>query len=641
MKGRWLALILLAAAGLAAYAGALGNPPLYDDSYLLAGNTQLTTSRLPSLLTTDYFAFFPGAATSWRPLSVLSYIVNRSLFGETWRSWRLVYLAVHIANGLLLMSLLGRFLPAGAAFAGAAIFLLHPIHAEAINQISYNEDLMASALLLAAVLLLLRWLGRPTPGGTAAVVGAYALALLAKETALLFPLVVAAWFLADRGGRDGDGERRGRPAMAALVGGTTVAYLWLQLAVMRNPFDRRPVEPLGGMLSSGVPAVLRLVADYLRRFVWPSGLAVTYAYPASSWSDPAVLAGLGALAALAALAAWGIVRRRPAVAAASVAVLGGLAPVYYNATHPGYQYGYDHYLYTPSLGLMALLAAGWASLGKSPRLRPFLSKGVPVAVVLALAASVTVIAARNRAWSSDESLWADAAAKQPRSALAQGSYGYALRRAGRLDQAESHLRRAIAINSGYPRTHYNLGLVLRERGRIDEAVVELSRAVDLDPGLAEAHADLGNLYLQQGKEKAAREALSTALALSPGLPGVHFALGVLHTRTGEYDLAQRDFAAVLEKDPANATVMVNLGNAYYFAGDRQRAAAEYTRALAVDPRSTMALGNMGAVRLDEGDLSAAEEWFRKALAVDPAFPAAVEGLKRIGAARNAPRRMGG
>ncbi len=636
MKTRWLAVLLLAVAGVAAYAGALNNPALYDDAYLLAGNTALNAGRLPSLFSADYSAFFPNTATSWRPVSVLSYIVNRSLFGETWVAWRLVYLAVHVVNAILFLLLLGRFVPQGAAFAGAALFLLHPIHSEVINHISYNEDPMAVALLLAAGLLFLRWIGKPTAAGAAGIAAVYALALLAKETAVLFPLAVTAWLLADR--QRAPGQRSGRAALAGLLGIVTAAFLWLQVSVMKNPFDRRPVEPLGRMLADGIPNVLRLLADYLRRFLVPTGLSVTYYYPPSRWTDPAVLAGMLVAACLAGLAAWGVVRRRPPVAAAAVAILAGLVPVYYNATHPRWYYGYDHYLYAPSLGLIALLVAALAALpGRFPRLAPLLSRALPAATGLVLILFLAAIVGRNRVWSSNVSLWQDAAASQPRSALARGSYGYALRRAGRPDEAERELRQAITLNSLYPNSHYNLGLILKERKQTDEAIVEIRRALELDPYNTLAYTDLAGLYLEKGLVPAAREALATAIAQAPNLSVAHFALGALHIRTGEYALAEKEFRRVAETDPDNPTVRVNLGNALYLGGDPARAEAEYRRVLAVDPRHVQALGNLGAIRIGQGKPDEAEEWFRKALAVDPAYQPAQAGMNMARDARRAPR----
>ena len=74
-----------------------------------------------------------------------------------------------------------------AAFCGAAIFALHPLHTEVVNSISFREDLQV------ALLLTLSWLafdrGRRQSAWVWLPVAwfCYTLATLAKESAIIFP----------------------------------------------------------------------------------------------------------------------------------------------------------------------------------------------------------------------------------------------------------------------------------------------------------------------------------------------------------------------------------------------------------------------------------------------------------------------
>ena len=54
--------------------------------------------------------------------------------------------------------------------------------------------------------------------------------------------------------------------------------------------------------------------------------------------------------------------------------------------------------------------------------------------------------------------------------------------AGRNEEAEDHLRRALAIYPEYAQMHYNLAVLLSRRGARDEAVEHLARAISLAPG---------------------------------------------------------------------------------------------------------------------------------------------------------------
>lgn len=84
--------------------------------------------------------------------------------------------------------------------------------------------------------------------------------------------------------------------------------------------------------------------------------------------------------------------------------------------------------------------------------------------------------------------------------------GTLLLRAERLDEAESHLRDSVNIDSRFPTAHLRLGQVLEKKDRLDEAVAELSEAVRLDPTYPEPHYALARIYRKRhNREKAEAE----------------------------------------------------------------------------------------------------------------------------------------
>lgn len=77
------------------------------------------------------------------------------------------------------------------------------------------------------------------------------------------------------------------------------------------------------------------------------------------------------------------------------------------------------------------------------------------------------------------------------------TYGWALYRNGRIDEARQVLERAVAASGDDPRSQaeilYHLGVVLIRMERLDEARRLLGRAIELDPDLEEAREALGLL----------------------------------------------------------------------------------------------------------------------------------------------------
>ena len=101
---------------------------------------------------------------------------------------------------------------------------------------------------------------------------------------------------------------------------------------------------------------------------------------------------------------------------------------------------------------------------------------------LAILAASAVTWRRNAAWKDNLTLALTDVATQPESAKLQAGAGMFLAGAGRNDEAEAHLRRAIAIYPDYAQMHYNLAVVLVRRGARDEAIEHLQRAILIAPG---------------------------------------------------------------------------------------------------------------------------------------------------------------
>jgi tetratricopeptide (TPR) repeat protein len=67
-------------------------------------------------------------------------------------------------------------------------------------------------------------------------------------------------------------------------------------------------------------------------------------------------------------------------------------------------------------------------------------------------------------------------------------------RMGRLDEAASGYRRAIALAPGNAELHFNLGTALQARGSAAEAVEANRRALAIDPRHAVAHHNHANAH---------------------------------------------------------------------------------------------------------------------------------------------------
>jgi tetratricopeptide (TPR) repeat protein len=76
---------------------------------------------------------------------------------------------------------------------------------------------------------------------------------------------------------------------------------------------------------------------------------------------------------------------------------------------------------------------------------------------------------------------------------------------------------------------------------LDQVESLLKKAIALDPSSAEAHLQLANLYSQRHKYAEAVPEYQQALRLSPNVPDAHFRLGQAYFQVGKRDLAEKEF----------------------------------------------------------------------------------------------------
>lgn len=129
-----------------------------------------------------------------------------------------------------------------------------------------------------------------------------------------------------------------------------------------------------------------------------------------------------------------------------------------------------------------------------------------------LAEGETRLAAND--WDGAATVFRQAVAVAPSSAIAHSKLGVALARMTRWEEAVAEFARAIQLDPRYAPAYSNLGNVYHECGRLDEAVASYQNAIALDPEYGIAHQNLGIVYKQQGKVAEAVREFKTATRLS-------------------------------------------------------------------------------------------------------------------------------
>jgi Flp pilus assembly protein TadD len=565
---------------LLVYANALPNAFLWDDLYLVVGNPAIKSlANVPRAFASD---LFPAGIQSgyYRPLQTLSYAIDYALWGLAPAAFHLTNVLLHAATAVLLWRVGARVLgSAPAALAGALLFAVHPVHVEAVTYVAGRSDPLAAVLMLVAVLGFLRGDGR----GRTPSLAAFFLALLAREAALVLPLLLVVLDRIVPG-------RRPRSAASYLPYGAVLAiYLG---------FRALSVEPgSAAVATAAVPLGFRLltmaevIVRYLAIVVVPLGLHMERAVaPVASLLDPVALAAVAALAVAIVGALRAPARAWPltlGVAWFLVALL-PVANVVPLATFMA-----EHWLYVPLMGLC--LGAGWGvqQLAREDRRRPVL---IAFALVVAVYGGLTM--RRNLEWRDGRTLYEHLLPLAPESLRIRVNLAQAYQEAGELEGARAAYEEVIRRRPDHPDTAdalNNLGNIHREAGRLDAALAAFERALVLEPRHVAARNGRALTLQGLGRVAAAERELEAALAIDPDSATTHSNLGNLYFRRDELARARDRYLAAVRLDPDHADAHNNLGSVYFRLGERDLAEAEYRRALALDPGSEAVRRNLGIV----------------------------------------------
>jgi tetratricopeptide (TPR) repeat protein len=189
------------------------------------------------------------------------------------------------------------------------------------------------------------------------------------------------------------------------------------------------------------------------------------------------------------------------------------------------------------------------------------------------------IADRNRDWSDSLTLYEKTVKTAPQCARAHSNLGEAYASRGRIDEAISACRQAIAIKPRYAEAHYNLGFAYYKKGLMDEAIAEYKEAIAVEPLYPRAFNNLASTYLEKGEAHTAIFFFMKTLQFSIVRPEALIGLSVAFSKIGMTDRAIARATKALALKPSLAMAHNNLAYFYYVKGDYAQAIAHCDKAV--------------------------------------------------------------
>ncbi|HET6454843.1 MAG TPA: tetratricopeptide repeat protein [Armatimonadota bacterium] len=539
-----LALVVLT---LATYWGVWTNGfVIFDDDRFVTNNPFLQAG-LP--IAGVKWAFTTFYQANWHPLTWLSYMVDKGLYGLNPMGFHLTNLLFHMANTLLLLIVL-RWMTArpGSPQAGSlwrsafvvGLFAVHPLHVESVAWVAERKDVLSTFFWLLTMWAYISYAGKPGAARYALVVGLFVLGLMAKPMLVTLPFVLLLldyWPLK----RDKPWPSlvlEKAPLLALSVCSSIITCMAQSQGQALNTLGRVPLDQ---RLSNAVVSY----ASYLLKTIWPAKLAVFYPLV-----KPPAWQALGALLMLIALSYLVIRAKRPYLTVGWLWFLGTMVPVI-GLVQVGAQSMADRYTYVPLIGLFIAVAWLMPDLvvetkrwGEKPRNA---LAAVACLVILGLAVGTWF---QVRYWRNDIALFGHAIKVTKNNYIAYANLGAALAAEEDYQQAVEYLTKAIAIRSDMPHYHLCLGNVYFTLGKYAEATQSYARGLSANPDLEDAqkslqlgidtslvHYNFGMALQNQGKFDEAIGEYRAAIRLKPNLGPAHNNLAVVLYSAGNYDEA--------------------------------------------------------------------------------------------------------
>ena len=277
--------LVIILAGLLVYFNALDNEFVWDDSLWVTNNACLRDgSSVKDILTTDLLSTQGRKFDYYRPVQMLSLMLDYRFYGLNAFGYHLTNLIIHILAGLSLFYLLNLlFKDALLSFAASLLFVVHPLQTSAVSYISGRADPLCALFLITSFIMFIFYRGSKKLKFYIFSFILFVMAVLSKEIALVFPAFL---FLYDW--RQFNSSRRNKVIaclpFAAFFG---VYYFLRHLAI-----GAAAATPHKFSLLVRIPAGLKSISEYLRLFILPRGLHLEYGFPRISIFSGGAILGL-------------------------------------------------------------------------------------------------------------------------------------------------------------------------------------------------------------------------------------------------------------------------------------------------------------------------------------------------------------
>lgn len=580
-KQNLVVLLLSLVLSFAVFGNGIRGDFVYDDTFGIQLRQDLKDPRnLFKLFVSPYYFQQPEIGL-YRPLPMLTYMLNFSFFGQSPVSFKIVNILLHSFCAFLLFQVIKFLFSFKLALFSFLLFLLHPLHTEAIALIVGRAELLATLLSLATIYFFLkkRFIYSYI---------AFLLALFSKEIAIMtLPIIFYIEWVRGQSLKSFLKMRVLRNYLLFVI--PLFFYLSLRfIALGKFIFYARATDFVENPLvfipfSEKIFTAFKVLYLYVEKLIFPLQLTNDYSFSVIKIVTNPLLSiettfGILIFICLVTLILHPKTRSTP-LGIGSVLFLFPYIVISNLVMTIGTIMA-ERLVYFSSVGFCLILAFFIHKMRSGhKKVWPEVVWGILI-IILIFYGARTII--RNEDWLTNDKLYIGNLKNHPEGFLTQLYWGTALINKGQMDEAKKHLNEAQKIYPDNPRLIIVFGALAELDGNDALAESYYKTALEKYDLAIEAYSKLGFLYFSQERYEEAQEFFLRAIQLYPtAQEATYYArtqIQLEHPEKG-IEIIHKYFG----DNPQDLEVVTALGYSYYLKED-------YNNALKYLKRSK-ALGN--------------------------------------------------
>ncbi|MEI8348528.1 MAG: tetratricopeptide repeat protein [Candidatus Omnitrophota bacterium] len=606
-------IIFIILSAVVVYWNSLGGKFMWDDFGLIKDNAYITHHvNIPVFFTRDMGVGSNVQSNYYRPLQMVTNKIDYMFWGVNPLGYHITNLIFHILTALVLFWLLNvLFNKKNISFVASLLFVVHPVHVEAVSYISGRSDSLAALGMLLSLVFYAKYILCQSYRFYIFALGSFVVALLSKENSVILPfLLFPVHFV-----------YRKKPAARALLPffGLLAAYLlFRQLVVHPILFSS---ASLGDMIQR-IPGFLRSIARYLQILSFPLGLHLEYDHRMFSIYDPIVIAGIVSSIFLVGLA-W--IKKYNAIVLFSILwFFLGLIPVS-NILNISYPYMMEHWCYFSSIGFFLIVSYTLFLISKTKLLK---SAAVLFAASLFIFYSYSAIGQVNQ-WRDPVTVFETALRYSPSNSMLYMLLGDEYLAAGNKEQAIVAYKKAITLKHDFFDAYISMGNTYYQWGKPNDAAEIYGIAMGLFPKSSKPYIGLANILTQTGREKEAISLYRKAIENDPKGEQAYYNLGIVYKKLGQPEQAITMFNKVLRINPNFLLAYYQLGSLYKTRQEADKLYSLYRKAVANNLAYFDAYYSLADTYSQEGKYSEAILLYKRAIKINSGFAESYFNLGKI------------